>query len=89
MLPPPAPIDIYSRRLNLTTTTSKELIDLNNNPAKYGEDFKPLDSVFHPFDGWFAKNSLLIPMGYVLWGMSVVPNWAFMLIVSFISRSMM
>ncbi|XWX01836.1 hypothetical protein V2A60_009865 [Cordyceps javanica] len=86
MLPEPAPIDIYKRRLNLTTTTVDDLVTLHTNGKK---TFELLDSWFHPFNGKIAELGLSLPVGYVLWAFSLVPNWAFMLIVSMVSRTMM
>ncbi|KAF3765452.1 hypothetical protein M406DRAFT_321945 [Cryphonectria parasitica EP155] len=88
MLPEPAPIDIYSKRLNLTTTTADTFVEL----YKTREDktqFKKKDGYFHPFDGELVKYGVSVPVAYLLWGLSVVPSWAMMLGVSFLSRTMM
>ena len=87
MLPPPAKIDVYLKRLNVTTTTSKDLLELYAQENK--EDFKLHDGYFHPFDGPLAANGLALPIGYFLYYFNMVPSWAVMLIVSFVSRSMM
>jgi len=87
MLPPPSKIDIHVKRLNLTTTTSKTLLDLYAKDSK--EDFHLHEGFFHPFDGPLAKYGLSVPVGSVLYFFNVVPSWAMMLVVSFISRSMM
>ena len=87
MLPPPAAINIYSHRLNLTTTDVKTFTDLQALDSR--ESLRLNDSVFHPFDGWFARNHLSLPFAYFLWFFNLVPNWLFMLIVSFVSRTMM
>jgi hypothetical protein len=87
MLPAPAPIDIYLKRLNLTTTTSQTLVDLHS--ADRNEAFKRLDGYFHPFDGPLAKYGLAVPVGYVFWVFSLVPSWMLMLAISFISRTFM
>lgn len=87
MLPSPAPVDIYKRRLNLTTTTSSDLVALNS--AKSKEGWTLLDSWFHPFNGKATELGLSVPYGYAIWAFNLVPNWLFMLIVSFASRSMM
>lgn len=86
MLPPPAAIDIYRSRLNLTTTTSDELVALHTDGTK---KMTPLDSWFHPFNGKAAELGLAVPFGYAMWAFGLVPNWAFMIIVSMVSRSMM
>ncbi len=87
MLPPPAKIDVYVKRLNLTTTTAKTLQDLHAQGSK--DSFYHHDGYFHPFDGPLATRGLAVPIGYVLYFFNVVPSWAMMLVVSFISRSMM
>lgn len=87
MLPKPAPIDIYKKKLNLTTVTSDYLVELHEAGDKKG--FVLLDSWFHPFNGKAAELGLSIPFGYLLWVFNLLPNWMFMLIVSFASRSMM
>ncbi|KAK0706372.1 hypothetical protein B0T26DRAFT_789311 [Lasiosphaeria miniovina] len=87
MLPAPAAIDVYWKRLNLTTTTSQTILDLYVNDDK--KAFYLIDSYFHPFDGVLAKNDLAVPVAYLLWGFNAIPSWAMMLFVSFFSRSMM
>ncbi|KAL7941645.1 hypothetical protein V8C42DRAFT_334356 [Trichoderma barbatum] len=87
MLPKPAPIDIYRKRLNITTVTAEEIVQLHEAGTK--EDWTLVDGFFHPFNGKAAELGLSMPLGYVLWGFSVIPQWAFMIIVSFASRRMM
>ncbi|KAF4949620.1 hypothetical protein FSARC_13428 [Fusarium sarcochroum] len=87
MLPEPAPIDVYTKRLNLTTTTSDTLVNLQASGNK--EEFNHLESFFHPFNGKLAELGLSVPFGYLMWAMGLVPNWLFMLLVSFGSRAMM
>lgn len=88
MLPEPAPIDIYMKRMNLTTTTSDTFLELYKTRGDKSQ-FKKKDGYFHPFDGELAKYGVAVPVAYTLWGLSVVPSWAMMLLVSFISRTMM
>lgn len=88
MLPAPAAVDIYKKRLNLTTTTSEDLVKLRTE-SKEKAGFVLLDSWFHPFNGKVTELGLAVPYGYVMWAFGLVPNWLFMLIVSFASRSMM
>jgi len=87
MLPPPAQIDIYKKRLNFTTTASSDLVAASK--SKEGHGWVKLDSWFHPFEGKAAELGLAVPWGYLVWGFNLVPNWLFMILVSFISRSMM
>ncbi|KXX79982.1 hypothetical protein MMYC01_202384 [Madurella mycetomatis] len=88
MLPAPAPVDIYYKRLNLTTTTAQDIVDAYTGKAEDAK-FRKYESYFHPFDGVVAKYGLSVPIGYVLWGLNAIPSWGMMLVVSFISRSMM
>ncbi|GAO16656.1 uncharacterized protein UV8b_00780 [Ustilaginoidea virens] len=91
VLPPPAPVDIYKKRLNLTSTTSDDLVDLKSESAESKDKagFVPLNSWFHPFNGKVTELGLSVPYGYLMWAFGLVPNWLFMLIVSFASRSIM
>lgn len=85
MLPAPAPIDVYWKPLNLSTVTTQTILDLQAKPVK--ENFRLIDSYFHPFDGVLAEYRVAVPIGYVLWAFNVIPSWAMMLLVSFLSRS--
>jgi hypothetical protein len=87
MLPAPAPIEIWAKRLNYTTTTSEDIVTLQKEGVK--DKAKLHDGMFHPFNGWFAQNGLSIPVGYVLYVFNLIPSWAFMIGVSMLSRSMM
>ncbi|KAF4973584.1 hypothetical protein FZEAL_9285 [Fusarium zealandicum] len=87
MLPSPAPIDVYIKRLNLTTTTSEDLVNLQASGSK--EQFTPVEGLFHPFNGKLAELGVAVPFGYVMWAFGLIPNWLFMLLVSFGSRTMM
>ncbi|KAL1883071.1 hypothetical protein VTK73DRAFT_9997 [Phialemonium thermophilum] len=87
MLPPPAPVNIYRRRFNMSSTTADDFVDLYAQDVK--KEFYPYTGYFHPFDGPLAKNGLAVPIGYVLWAFNAIPSWAMMLGISFLSRSMM
>lgn len=87
MLPPPAPIDVYLKRFNLSSTTSQTFLDVHAKDNK--DDFYHHDGYFHPFDGVLAQNHLAVPIGYIFWLFNAVPSWAMMLGVSFLSRTMM
>ena len=83
----PAPTDIHVLRLNTTTSTVQEMVDLH---ARKQYEGKPLvTGALHPFDGWAAKLGLNIVMGYVLAGVNMVPSWSIMLVVSFVTRALM
>jgi hypothetical protein len=85
LLPPPAQVDVYRKRLNFTTTTSDDLVAFRNDRSA----FKLEDGWFHPFNGKVTELGLAVPFGYIVWVFNVIPNWLFMLVVSFASRSMM
>ncbi|KEY64060.1 hypothetical protein S7711_07422 [Stachybotrys chartarum IBT 7711] len=87
MLPPPAPVEVWKKRLNLTTTTDETLLQLQN--VNREEKFHRVSGFFHPFDGTLAKYGVAVPVGYLFWAMGLVPNWLFMLVVSLVSRTMM
>jgi hypothetical protein len=88
MLPEPAPVEVYSKRLNLTTTTSDTFVNLHAAGNK-DELLHHTSTYFHPFNGKLAEFGLSVPFGYLMWAMNLVPNWLFMLVVSFGSRAMM
>ena len=73
--------------LNRTTVTAPEIAAIHLQ-EKYLEK-EPYQGFWHPFDGPLAKNGLSIPLGYFLWAFSQVPSWAFMIVVSIVSRTVM
>ncbi|KAK1754614.1 hypothetical protein QBC47DRAFT_384434 [Echria macrotheca] len=87
ILPAPAPVDVYWKPLNLSSVTTQTILDLQAKPVK--DNFRLIDSYWHPYNGPLAKYNLAVPLGYFLWALNIVPSWAMMLIVSFFSRSMM
>lgn len=78
---------IYVTRVNTTTITVQDLVDIHVN--KDYEKQKPLESVMHPYDGQLSQFGLNVPVGYFLYFMQLVPSWSVMLLVSFITRTMM
>ncbi|KAI0025920.1 hypothetical protein F4780DRAFT_789393 [Xylariomycetidae sp. FL0641] len=87
MLPPPAPVEIWTKRLNLTTTTSEDLIELQKEGYKTQATLHT--GTFHPFKGFIAENGLSTPVGYLIWGFNLLPSWMFMIFISMFSRTMM
>ena len=87
MLPEPAPIDIYKKRLNATTVTSDDIVALRD--ADKEKTFKRVDGLFHPFNGKIAELGLSNAVGYFFWGFGLIPSWMTMLVLSMVSRSMM
>ncbi|KAL2024282.1 hypothetical protein VTK56DRAFT_8764 [Thermocarpiscus australiensis] len=88
VLPAPAPVDIYWKRLNLTTTTSQDVVDAYTKD-KAEVNFRKYEGYFHPIDGLFAKYGLSVPLGYFFWGLNAIPTWGMMLLMSFVSRTLM
>jgi hypothetical protein len=87
MLPAPAPVDIHYKRLNLTTVTSQDIVDAYT--GRPDIQWRKFEGYFHPIDGFFAKYGLSVPLGYFFWALGAIPSWAMMLVVSFMTRSMM
>jgi hypothetical protein len=85
--PPPAKVDIWHRRLNLTSTTSEDFVNIHKVEKKF--NMKPLNSWFDPFNGKAAELGLAVPFGYLVWGFGLIPNWLFMLSISMFSRTIM
>ncbi|KAI1802582.1 hypothetical protein F4811DRAFT_389699 [Daldinia bambusicola] len=87
VLPEPAPVNIWTKRFNMTTVTSDDIVELQAEGYKSSAHLH--DGFFHPFNGPLAKNGLAVAAGWVLWAFSLLPSWAFMILVSIFSRSMM
>ncbi|KAL2197145.1 hypothetical protein P885DRAFT_36019 [Corynascus similis CBS 632.67] len=88
---PPAPIEILAKRFNLTTVTTQDLVDAYTatNRTEAGWYTIPRDGYFHPTEGKLAKLGLAVPLGYLFWVLNAIPSWGMMLVVSFLSRTMM
>jgi hypothetical protein len=87
MLPPPAAIDIYKLRLNRTTVTSDQLMNIHTEGAK--NKLKLYESIFHPFNGKAVELGLAVPFGWLCWVTNLIPSWLLMLTVSGGTRYMM
>ncbi|KAI0006965.1 hypothetical protein F4779DRAFT_620040 [Xylariaceae sp. FL0662B] len=87
MVPEPAPVDIWTKRFNMTTVTADEIVQLQKEGFK--SSAKLHDGFFHPFNGPLAKNGLSTPVAYILWAFNLLPSWAFMILISIFSRNMM
>ncbi|KAI9717073.1 MAG: hypothetical protein M1812_005008 [Candelaria pacifica] len=68
-------------------STSADIVKIH--ATKSWKEATVYEGVFHPFDGQFAKFGVNVPVGYALYAFSVVPSWAFMLVISFASRTLM
>jgi hypothetical protein len=85
--PEPAPVAIHIQGFNTSTVTAKDFVKIH---ATQSWKEKPLyEGVFHPFDGQIAKLGLGVPIGWVLWCFNILPNWLFMILISFASRGFM
>lgn len=84
---PGTPVDIHILNLNTTNTTPKTFTDLHS--SRTWAKMRKYEGYFHPFDGPIAQIGLSLPLAYLIWVFSVIPSWAFMIGVSFISRTLM
>jgi hypothetical protein len=82
---PAAPLHIVN--LNATTVTPETIYKIHS--EKTYENETPYAGALHPLDGWLAQYGLNVPLGYVMYGFSVIPSWLFMIVISFFSRSIM
>ncbi|RAL09745.1 aminoacyl-tRNA hydrolase [Aspergillus homomorphus CBS 101889] len=82
-----APTTLHTAHLNTTTVTPETIYKLHS--EKIIEQSPAYEGLLHPTDGFFAKNGLLLPLGYVMWGFGSIPSWLFMLFISFFSRTFM
>lgn len=73
--------------LNRTSVTAQQIA--NFHIKEEYKNVEPYEGLWHPYDGPLAKLGLNIPIGYAIWGFSVVPSWLFMIVVSFVSRNVM
>lgn len=84
---PPSPVDIYIKKLNLTTTTTEDLISLEADQSKQG--WRQLTSPLHPFDGKLAELGLSVAFGHASWALSRIPSWFVILAVSVSTRMLL
>ncbi|MCJ1424525.1 hypothetical protein MMC29_002413 [Sticta canariensis] len=82
-----APTTVHILRLNTTTTTTQDIVRIHT--EKTYEKVGVYEGAFQPFDGWLAQLGFAKPIGYVLFGVSMVPSWAFMIVISLVSRNLM
>lgn len=78
---------IFVNYLNVTSTTVGDMISLHS--GKKFEDGVLYEGYFHPIDGPLAKMGVNKVVGYVMWGVGLVPSWAFMVVISMVSRTIM
>ncbi|KAI9753270.1 MAG: hypothetical protein M4579_005243 [Chaenotheca gracillima] len=81
------PTTIRIMGLNATTVTANDILKIHNTQS--WKKLSIYEGPFHPFDGWVQKFGLSLPVAYVLWAFAMLPSWAFMIVISFVSRSFM
>ncbi|KZF19935.1 hypothetical protein L228DRAFT_285330 [Xylona heveae TC161] len=93
-LPVPAPdqskpeTPIHIVWLNRTHTEPSDFVKIHNEKV-WETHSEKYEGVFHPFDGFVAQQGLTIPVGYVRFAFSLIPQWAFMLGISLFTRNFM
>ena len=78
---------IYINYLNVTSHSVGDMMALHT--GKKYENGVLYEGFFHPFDGLLAQYGALKPVGYVMFGFGLIPSWAFMILVSMVSRTIM
>lgn len=73
--------------INSTTVSSQEIVQIHT--EKTYEKTPVYEGAFHPFDGWVTKAMLNKPIGYILYAFSIIPSWAFMILIGMGSRTIM
>jgi hypothetical protein len=73
--------------LNHTSVTAASLSGIHT--AKAYQLTEPYEGIWHPWTGFLAKYHLAEPVAWLMFGMSKLPSWAPMIIVSLLSRTMM
>lgn len=75
---------------NRTTVTPKHIIDLAANaPDSKLYEIPVYEGWLHPVDSQLARLGIQSWLGYVVWGMSTMPSWLVMIVLSFFSRQIM
>ena len=78
---------VYVNYLNITETTTGDIVALHT--GKKYETGLLYEGAFQPFDGMVAQYGLTKVVGYVVYAFGLVPSWAFMLVISLVSRTFM
>ena len=89
VVPNPEDVNIYKHRFNVSSIDADYMTALRSDDKENDDRWTKVESYFHPFNGQVAKLHLSMPFAWVLWFFNIFPNWLMMLIVSFVSRSMM
>ncbi|KLJ08616.1 hypothetical protein EMPG_15953 [Blastomyces silverae] len=78
---------VHLSRLNATAVDAEDIYKVHS--EKTWENKPAFDGTFHPVDGTLAQYGLSVPFGYAMYYISMVPSWAMMVGISFISRTLM
>lgn len=78
---------VYINYLNVTETTVGDILALHT--GKKYENGVLYEGTFQPFDGILAQYGVNKAAGYVMFAFGLIPSWAFMLVVSMVSRTIM
>ena len=80
-------IPLHVVYLNHTTVRPENVY--NAHAKKEWQEKPRYEGWLHPWDGVLAQNGLLTPLGYAIYYIGMVPSWATMIGISFMSRSLM
>ncbi|OKL60262.1 hypothetical protein UA08_04789 [Talaromyces atroroseus] len=80
-------IPLHVVNVNHTTVTPETIYNIH--AEKTYENEPRYEGWLHPWDGALAQYGLNVPLGYVIYGFGVVPSWAMMIGMSFLSRNIM
>lgn len=83
----PGASTIHVNYFNVTHSTAGDMVALHSG-KKYTTGVL-YDGWFDPLDGRLARLGLNKAVGYALFGIGMVPSWAFMIVVSMVSRTIM
>lgn len=78
------PITVALRALNTTSVTGEGIYKFHSEKQYVRARY---EGILHPTDGFLAKYKLNLVVGSVIYGLSAIPSWLFMVGISLISRT--
>lgn len=84
---PPAKSPLHLHAFNTSSVTALDLVKLH--ATKSWKERPAYEGHFHPLDGTAQQYGLDLATGWIIWAFNILPNWAFMILISFASRTMM
>ncbi|KAI9665698.1 MAG: hypothetical protein M1821_003632 [Bathelium mastoideum] len=75
--------------LNRTAVAASDIWEMASSGKGTYRETDPYEGYFHPFDSFLAHQGLNIYLGTFIYYVAMVPSWAFMIAISFFSRSFM